>query len=406
MFSGHFKAATANLRAARWRSALTMLGIIIGVSSVITVVSLGEGLKNQVVGQVNQLGSNVLTIRPGKLVSGGGDNQNLNLLALLSASTLSDKDIGSLDKLSSLQSVVPVNFVTSGVLSDQTQLDNISVIGTRPDLARMLGLNTRLGDFLTDQNTNDHVAVIGSDVADKLFSVINPIGHTIDIAGQSFAVQAVLEPASTGLLAAAQTDFNSAVLIPYQPSKALTHGQTNLLQILVQAGNGISIDQASQGTRQTLLNNHDGLENFTILKQYQLLRLVNGVINNATGFIAAIAAISLLVGGIGIMDIMLASVAERTREIGIRKAIGASNRQILAQFFTEGLILSLVGGLLGIVLALLATQALKFYTSLHPLINVPVVILAVAISVLLGIIFSIVPALKAARKHPIDALRA
>ncbi len=406
MWAGHIKASIASLRASRWRTNLTMLGIIIGISSVVTVVSLGEGLKQQVVGQISRLGPDVITIRPGKLVSGQGEASRLNLLALLSTSTLTDDDVASLKKLGSAQTVLPINFVTSSASSSEAELNNISVIGTGPQIPQMLGLSTNLGEFFSEDSANEKIAIIGQDTANKLYGELNPIGHSINIAGQDFIVRGILAPSSTGLLVAAQTDFNSAVLIPYEPSKTVVGGKTNLLQILLQASSGASSDQVIKQAREVLLKTHEGNEDFTILKQHQLLNLVNGVINSATRFITSIAAISLLVGGIGIMDIMLAGVSERTREIGIRKAVGATNRQILVQFFSEGLVLSLLGGLLGILVAMLINLILRLYTSLHPVVDVPVIILAVGISVIIGVIFSTAPALKAARKHPIDALRA
>src|SRR3990167_6653428 len=405
MWTGHIKAAIASLRTSRWRSSLTMLGIVIGVSSVVTIVSLGEGLKQQVIGQIGRLGPDVITIRPGKLVS-GPDGSSFNLLALLNTSTLSDDDVAALSKLGSLPTVLPVNFVTSTATSTEAELNNISVIGTGPQMPQMLGLSTNLGDFFDAKAANEKVAVIGPDVAGKLYGVLNPIGHSVSVAGQDFIVRGVLNPSSTGLLVAAQTDFNSAVLIPYQPSKEIVGGKTNLLQILIQAGPNASPDQAIKEAHEVLLKTHQGAEDFTILKQHQLLKLVNGVINSATTFIGSIAAISLLVGGVGIMNIMLASVSERTREIGIRKAVGATNRQILVQFFSEGLVLSSLGGFLGIMAALLVNVAFRLYTSLDPVINWTVISLAIVITIGIGIIFSTAPALKAARKHPIDALRA
>jgi putative ABC transport system permease protein len=405
IWQGNIKSAWANLRASRFRTYLTMLGIVIGVSSVITVVSLGEGLKHQVTGQVTHLGSNVLTVRPGNLISGNGDKQNVNLLAFLSASTLTDGDVNSLDKLGSLNEVVPVNFVTSSAKSDNLQLDNVSVIGSRAGLADLFDLKTKYGDFLNDQAGGAKVAVIGSDLANKYFTVLNPIGNTLTIAGQTFVVKAVLDETTTGALAASQINFNSAVIIPYDVSKDVAGGKTNLLQILAQTKNNATPDQASKDIHDVMVKDHGGAEDFTVLKQTQLLRLVNGVIGNATNFITAIAAISLIVAGIGIMNIMLASVAERTREIGIRKAIGATDRQILSQFFTEGLVLSVFGGILGIVIAVIASQILKLYTNIHPAVNYYVVLLAVAVSITIGVVFSVIPAIKAARKEPIDALR-
>jgi putative ABC transport system permease protein len=405
MFTGHVKAAWGNLRASRFRTYLTMLGIVIGVSSVITVVGLGEGLKHQVTGQVSHLGNNVLTVRPGTLISGSGDNQNVNLLAFLSASTLTDGDVNSLDQLGSLNEVVPVNFVTSSAKSDNLQLDNVSVIGSRGGLADLFDLKTKYGDFLNDSAGGAKVAVVGSDLANKYFTELNPIGNTITIGGQTFVVKAVLEQTSTGALAASQINFNSAIIIPYDVSKDIAGGKTNILQILAQTKDSTTTTKAVTDIHDVMVKDHGGAEDFTVLKSQQLLKLVNGVIGNATNFITAIAAISLIVAGIGIMNIMLASVAERTREIGIRKAIGATDRQILAQFFAEGLVLSVFGGLLGILVAVIASEILRLYTNLHPVINVYVVALAVAVSISIGIAFSIIPAVKASRKEPIDALR-
>jgi putative ABC transport system permease protein len=218
-------------------------------------------------------------------------------------------------------------------------------------------------------------------------------------------VRGVLAKSSVSLLSVAETDFNSAILIPLKPAEELSSGQTNILQILIKAKDANNLDATVNDVHSALLKTHQGQENFTVLKQYELLNIAGGVINQLTGFISGIAAISLLVGGIGIMDIMLVSVSERTREIGIRKAIGATNRQILNHFLVEGLVLSVGGGLIGVVTSLFVFGVLRIYTNLQPVITLPVMALAVGVSVLVGIIFSVVPALKAARKNPIDALR-
>lgn len=405
MWSGNFKLAIANLRSARWRSLLTMLGIIIGVSSVVTIVSLGEGLKQQVAGQINQLGSDVLTVRSGKIVKNeAGEAQGLNLLAFLSASTLSAKDTESVSELPSVAKVAPVSFVTNTVATDATQMDNVYVIGTSSSLPDILNQKVRYGEFFTPNIEGQNFAVIGTNIAHELFGEYNPVGHSLNVNGQSFVVRGVLAPTSGGLLSVAQTDFNSAVFIPFTPAQQLADGHTNILQILVQAKSDKDIDGTIGDIRSTLLKNH-GREDFSVLKQYELLDIAGSVVNTITGFISGIAAISLLVGGIGIMDIMLVSVSERTREIGLRKAVGATNRQILNQFLTEGIVLTIGGGLIGIAISLLINLGLRLYTNWEPVITWPIVLLAVGISVAVGIIFSTAPALKAARKDPIAALR-
>ena len=405
MFSGNLKTAIGNLRSAKWRSLLTMLGIIIDVSSVVTVVSLGEGLKQQVVGQIHSLGSDVLTVRPGKLVSGSSTRQSLNLLAFLSTSTLSEQDVTTISKLPSVSAVVPVDFVTNSVASDGRQLDNVSVLGTSSELYDLLRPKVDIGAFFTKDNAADNVAVIGSGVATQLYGGSNPIGHSISVLGQDFIIRGELAPSAGGLISAQQSDLNQTIFLPLEPAKNLVSGRTNILQILVKTKPGVSPDTAVADIRHRLLQNRGGIEDFSVLKQQQLLDLTSGIVDTATGFTTGLAAVALLVGGIGIMDIMLVSVSERTREIGIRKAIGATNRQILSQFLIEGLVLTIGGGLIGIAVSLIIFGSLRLYTDLHPIINASVMILAVAISVIVGIIFSVAPALKAARKNPIDALR-
>jgi putative ABC transport system permease protein len=404
--SGNFKTAVASLRESRWRSFFTMLGIIIGVTSVVTIVSLGEGLKQQITGQINQLGSDVITVRSGKLVSRSntGSIDSVNLLAFLSTSTLTNEDINALSKIKSVDAVVPINFVTSSAKSDDASSDNLFVEGTNYQMADVLHRKVQYGAFFDEESSDKNVAVIGTNVAHNLFKENNPVGQTIPIQGSDFIVHGVLEQTSGGLVSVAETDFNSAVFIPQQAALDLTSNKANILQILIKAKGG-NLDQAVVDIHKVLLKTHKNQDNFTVLKQTELLNIAGNSVGIATRFITAIAAVSLLVGGISIMDIMWVSISERTREIGIRKAIGATNRQILNQFLIEGSLLSIAGGIIGIIVSLIINGLLRLYTSLHPAITVPIMILAVAISVAVGIIFSVAPALKAARKNPIDALR-
>lgn len=404
MWNGNLKTALASLRKNKWRSILTMMGIIIGVSSVITVVSLGEGLKHQVVGQIDQLGSNVLTVRSGKLLNKSGQSTSLNLLGFLNASTLTNKDVAAIAALPSVNHVTPINFVTNSAKNGSTELNNIYVIGASPNLPEILKQKIEFGDFFSSQDTGDKVVVVGSQIAQQLFGRLNPVGSTLTIGSDEFVVRGVLAPSSGGLFSVAQTDYDSTVFIPMPAAEALSGGNTNILQIIATSKTD-NPNQAVADIKQALLKTHGGTENFTVLKQKELIDIATGVVNIIAAFISGIAAISLLVGGIGIMDIMLVSVSERTREIGIRKAIGATNRQILNQFLTEGVVLTVVGGFLGVLAAGLFYAFLRIYTHLQPVITLWVVLLALGVSMAVGIVFSAAPALKAARKDPIDALR-
>ncbi len=403
MWNGNLKAGIASLRTNKWRSVLTMLGIILGIASVTTVVSLGEGLKHQVIGQINKQGSNVITVRSGKLVQNTDQSSALSLLGFLSATTLSNQDIAEISKIKSVASVAPINFVTNSVKGDGNELNNVFVIGTSPNLAEVLNLKLSYGDFFNAEETGDNIAIIGPQVAEFLFGKLNPIGSTLSVNGKDFIVRGVLAPNAGGLFSIAETNFDSAVIIPMPAAESLTNGHTNILQILAKSKSD-DADSAVSDIRKTLQTTH-GAENFTVLKQQELLEIASGVLDTFTKFISAIAAISLLVGGIGIMDIMLVSVSERTREIGVRKALGATNRQILNQFLIEGLVITVGGGLVGVGISLLIYTFLRVYTHIQPVISLPIILLAVGVSVAVGLLFSVAPALKAARKNPIDALR-
>lgn len=405
MWNGNFKSAMASLRNSKMRSLFTMLGIIIGVSSVVTIVSLGEGLKHQIAGQINDLGNDVVTIRPGKLVTQNNSGKsNINLLALLTISTLSPSDVDTISKLPSVKTAVPIDFVTTSVKSDGKQLDNLFVAGTTSQMADVLHSKVNYGVFFDPQDANQNFAVIGPEVALRLFGELNAVGETININGQNFVVHGVLEPSSTGILSVAQADFNYAVLIPFQPALDIAAGHSNILQILVKTNDSQDVNKTISQIEKSLSKSHS-LQDYSVLRQADLQAAAGGAVNVATGFITGIAAISLLVGGIGIMDIMLVSISERNREIGVRKAIGATNRQIMSQFFIEGLLLTIGGGLIGIVVSLGVNVLIRLYTSWQPIITIPVVVIAVGFSIIVGIIFSTIPALKAARKDPINALR-
>lgn len=405
MWSGNFKMALSSLRQSRWRTTFTMMGIIIGISSVVTVVSLGDGLKRQISGQITQLGTNVLTVRPGKLVDKEGSLGSLNLYALLAPSTLTSKDVSSIQKQPAVNQVVPIEFVTNAASGDNGELDDVFVAGTNSKLFHILNQKIIYGAPFSDEDSEQHFAVIGSSIAARMFGVFNPVGSTLRINGQDFIVHGVMAPSSGGLPSVGTADYNSSIFIPTAAAGELTSNRANILQILVEIKPDANIKKAVGQIQKTIADNHGGTVDFSVLTQDELLGVTDQILGKVTNFISALAAISLLVGGIGIMNIMLVSVSERTREIGIRKAIGATNRQILNQFLVEGLVLCGGGGLIGILVSLLINLVLRLYTNWEPVISITTLLLAVGVSIATGIIFSLAPAFQAARKNPIEALR-
>lgn len=401
---GNVKTAWQIVRGVKWRSFLTMLGVIIGVASVITVVSIGEGVKNQVGGQINQLGKDLLTIRPGNIDVNSSSIAGISLLSGVGqAGSLQSKDIQTVSETKGIKTAVPLSIVTGKVQADYPNSQAI-VIGTTQDLPEVLNQSVQYGAFFTSNDYGDNVAIIGSSIAQRMFNENVPLGRTLTINGQPFMVRGILNQFDIPPLSI-YADFNNAVFIPYQTAEDMTNNTAPIYEILAKPTNAAQTQSVERAVTASLKKAHGGQQNFTVLQQKESLSATNKILNLLTTLIGGVAAISLLVGGIGIMNVMLVSVTERMHEIGIRKAVGATNRQILNQFVVESTVLTLVGGIIGVMLALFADVALRLATNLEPVINWQITVFAVLVSVLVGIVFGSIPALKAARKDPIDALR-
>lgn len=407
MIRQHYRLAMSSIRNSRWRSILTMLGIIIGVVSVVTTISLGEGIKRDVEEQISQFGTDLITVRPGTVVKrdAAGNIESINFFSAGAAGgVLTEQDLQTIRQHPDVSFAVPVSNVVSAVTTDGRELESGSVLAASEELERILSGDIGYGTFFNKDETDRNLAVIGRSVADNLFREVAPIGKSMNIRGEEFVVIGVLNKlASTPL--SLGPDFNHSVIIPYAKARELTGGSAQISQVLVRPREIDVAGRLSADLRRNLKAAHAGQEDFTVLRQEENLALVNSVLNTLTAFIASIAAISLIVGGIGIMNIMLVSVTERTQEIGIRKAVGATNRQILGQFLIEAVVLSLWGGIIGIAVSGLANVLIRIFTDLNPVITVPIVAVATGVAVVVGVIFGIAPAMKAARKDPIQALR-
>jgi putative ABC transport system permease protein len=278
-------------------------------------------------------------------------------------------------------------------------------------LQKVLELRYRLallldayGQFFSPAESNPDMAVIGQTVATQIFGIQSPIGHSFSFRGQTFVVGGIFGQFATSPLSPV-SNYNSTIFIPFGVGTQLSGGEPEIYEIYAKPSNVNNTDQVESAIKHTLLRERGGQTDFTVLEEKQDVAIANKTLNLITALIAGIAAISLIVGGIGIMNIMLVSVVERTHEIGIRKAVGATNYQIMMQFLIESGTIGLTGGVIGVIVSAIIDFFLGIFTSLRPAITLPIALLAVGIGLLAGIIFGVMPAMRAARKDPVKSLR-
>ncbi|MBI5301983.1 MAG: ABC transporter permease [Chloroflexi bacterium] len=400
--------ALRSISANKLRAGLTMLGIIIGVMSVIAMLSIGRGTQAAITNQITSIGTNLLYIRPGSTQSGGVR------AAEGSAATLTKEDATALEELPYIVGVAPQveSFGQMAYLGNNT---NARVLGVTPEYLDAMNTKLANGEFISPGNVtaNSAIVVLGAQIATTLFDTADPVGQFVRINGQNFRVVGVMEAkGGTGFM---NVDTQAYVPITTAMSRLNRGGQ-------FRGGNTVSVinvkitdiamqDTVVQEISDVLRERHriQFQDDFSIQSQQDILNTANQITGTLTIFLGGVAAISLIVGGIGIMNIMLVSVTERTREIGIRKAIGARKIDIMTQFLTEAIILSLSGGLIGVLLGALVARLISGVnmgtTTLNTVVDPDSVLLAVLFSAGVGLFFGSYPANRAASLHPIDALR-
>lgn len=400
----HYRLARAAIKDNRTRSFLTCLGIAIGVASIILILSLMGSISNLVKEQTKEIGADLIVVRP----SSTKDNltnivEELTSANSFQASNLSINDVKAIKDVNHVSAVAPIAISTNTVASEKNTFDSVPILGTNSDYVKIEPLALRYGSFLT--NTEDSKSVVlGHTLSLALFNTINTtVGKSITIMGEKFMVAGVLDEIDKSINFD-NIDYDNALIMDVSSLNKIT-GSTQIQQINVKAENTDSLATISEDIKQALENQKQGDKNFTVAYGDDITHPASNLFTIVSGMLAIVAGISLVVGGIGVMNIMLVSVAERTHEIGIRKAVGASSRNILIQFLFEALILSILGGIFGLVLGYILAFLLSVVTPFAPYISWHILAITFLTTLIVGIIFGIYPALKAATKNPIDSLK-
>jgi putative ABC transport system permease protein len=399
------------IRSHRLRSALTVLGILIGIAAVILTVGLGEGAQAQVTSEITSLGTNLLTVSPGSSTSATGIRGGFG-----SSSTLTTSDASALSSkvvAPDINAVAPTTSATETLIAGTANWST-SVVGSTPSWLTVRGRTVTQGRFLDNQDVQDHeaVVVLGSTTAAELFTRGDPVGQTVDVSGVPMTVVGVLTSVGSSSSSSTTTDQDDQAIIPITTAAERIFGGTtrnSLSSIIIQARSSADLTAAYQEADHELLASH-GITtasdaDFTITSEQSVLSTATSVDKTLTILLGGVAGISLLVGGIGVMNIMLVSVTERVREIGLRKALGATPRLIRRQFLIEASVLGLAGGALGAALGIVGALTLPGVVGDPITISPWATALAILVAMAIGVVFGVYPASRAANLAPIDALR-
>lgn len=399
----HYSLARESIRKNRTRSFLTCLGIGIGVASIIMIMSLMGSINNMISTQVKSMGSDLIVVRPTKHVDTidslveGLTNSNSYM-----TSSLTLKDAKVISGLNNVQASAPIAAGIATLSSEERTVKSANVIGSNIDLMRVQNLQLKDGVFLPDRVENS--AIVGRNLSLALFgTTTEAIGQTFTLFDQKFIVVGLLEEMKDPINFS-NVDFDNSMIVNAE-YLAKIGGNFQVQQINVKAVNTSVVEELSEEMNELLFAEKSGNLNYEILYGDNISHPAGSLFTLVSGMLTVVAGVSLVVGGIGVMNILLVSVGERTREIGIRKAVGASWFNILMQFMFEALILSLSGGILGMILGYAVAFLVSIITPFSPYIDVPIVLVTLATSLTIGLIFGIYPAIKAARKNPIDSLR-
>jgi putative ABC transport system permease protein len=389
------------------RSFFAIVGITVGIAAVISLVSIGNGVKSDVTRTVEGIGTNLIVILSGNFeTESGGFNQSQmgNPANFISGDILKREDATEIAKIEGVQATSPIALAT-GSIRKEDKFSGSTLMGADPSIEQvMTGFEIQYGRFITDEDKDKKNIVVGEAIRKQLFEdKENVVGEKVTVGFDEYEIVGQLKkPQSSGELFS--SDYEAIAIISMDEAKRLNGGEDKILRIAVSASDSNSVDEVVERIKQNMLERHSKDE-FSVLTQEELLDMFGDIIGILTTAVTAIAAISLIVGGIGISSVMFMSVADRTREIGIRKAIGATRNLILIQFLVESVVLSVIGGAVGLAVSFAVNRIVEQNTPISPELTVSVVVLALGFCIGLGILFGLIPAFRASIKDPVEALK-
>ena len=403
LFRTHLGLARTAIKEHRTRSFFTCLGIAIGIASIILIFSLTGSISRLISGELESVGSDLIVVRP----STAKDSLTAAIEELTSAnsferSNLTTKDANIVAQIEGVTAVAPISLSVATVKDADNTVASANILGTTPDFFKIENLTLRYGTTLNEKNKENSI-IVGHILSLELFNTSNPVGRTLEFRGKRFIVVGVLEE-TTDIVNLNNINYDNTLIADISVLEEIL-SPLQIQQINVKARSTGELATVSDKIYTTLTESHAGDTNLSVAYGDAVTHPASTLLDIISGALALVAGISLVVGGIGVMNIMLVSVSERTHEIGIRKAVGASSKNILMQFMLESMILSVLGGLLGIILGYTAALLISGFTPFAPYIDLKILLMIFTITIAVGVVFGIYPNLKAASKNPIESLK-
>lgn len=403
MLLDHYRTAKHSLERARARTLLTISGISIGVASITTILALSGGISSIVTKQVDSVGENLAVVRPLTQQASLADLNNPIAQNAYTTSPLTEDDLATIRSLPETELAAPLMTISASIRFNDERPTYSTLVATSPELAEINQLELQDGQFI-DSVTLQNTAVIGAQLSIDLFGTEQSIGRTFQIRGQTFTVIGILtrinQPVNFNAI-----DFDYAAIIGFDSGKLFNNSVAQVQQINILTRPGTNMQQYKQTLTKELARRHDNQQDSIVLVGKEIAESNSQFFDLITVSFSSIAGIALFVGGIGIMNIMLVGISERTREIGLRKAVGASNGTIMMQFIIESLIISILGGLMGYILGYFVAFVISMFIPYDPLLSWEIAAIAAGLSIGVGALFGLYPAWRAARKDPIESLR-